>query len=811
MSSHDRGRICAEEAISFSAERTAALQAFLKRSKLTLNTLLHGVWALFLSGLSGEEDVLFGTTVSGRPPELSGVETAIGPYINTLPIRVRIARDEELPAWLNELQVLEAEMFNYQYSPLVQDWSEVPLGIPLFESILIFENYPLDVPSDTISGPATARKSKYSVKTKYPITLVSGPGRELEICLVYDQRRFDSRGIENVLNYLRCLIDDIIFDANRRLTDLISAANNRYRSEIMAQETHTLPEAENWEPRASIEGIIVGLVARILGTERINTKSSFFELGGHSLLAARLVSQIRDKLDIEISLKSLFETPTVARLAELVEEARSRGQFVQAPPIISVPRGGHLPLSFEQQRLWFIDQLERGNVAYNVTRAARMRGGLDITALKRSLNEIVRRHETLRTIFPEMGGRPVQVILPAEALPLDIIDLTELTEDQRETESRRLLAAEAQRPFDLSRGPLLRITLERLTATDHLLILMTHHIISDAWSLGLFIGELQVLYEAFLRGKEASLADLPVQYADYAVWQREMLQGERAEAQLDFWKRRLSRMKTLELPLDYQRPPIRSSRGERLSFMMPAGLSASLRQLSLQEGATLFVTMLAAFKALLYRYTGQDDITVGTATAGRNRAETENLIGLFVNTLVMRTDLSGNPTFRELLKRVRDTALEAYTYQDIPFDRIVEEVQPERSLDKTPLIQTAFGLMHPQRQTAGLSGLTVRPVNFEDEAVRLDLTLWIFAETDSLRASWSYRSDLFDPATIRLMEKRYERLLQDVVADPGIRIDYLQMPADSEGIGQNLEEKSHEESQYHKFISVKPKQIRVNF
>jgi len=338
-----------------------------------------------------------------------------------------------------------------------------------------------------------------------------------------------------------------------------------------------------------------------------------------------------------------------------------------------------VPLSFSQQRLWFLDQLEPNSSVYNVSRAWRLTGRLNVDALRRAIEAIINRHEVLRSTFTVVNGEPFQVVVPASSVPLSFVDLQALSSPEREAEE--LALREGKLPFDLARGPLFRVKLLRLAEEDHVLLLNLHHIVTDGWSFGVLHRELDALYEAFSVGKPSPLPDLQFQYSDYALWQRGWLQGDTLEKQLTYWKRQLAGLPVLELPIDRQRPPVQSHQGARERFRLSPTLTAQLRLLSQREGATLFMTLLAAVKTLLFRYTGQDDIVVGAPIANRTSAEIEPLIGMFVNTLVLRTDLSGDPNFRELLGRVRDVAFGAYAHQDLPFEKLVEELQAERDIN----------------------------------------------------------------------------------------------------------------------------------
>ncbi|HWS56152.1 MAG TPA: condensation domain-containing protein, partial [Pyrinomonadaceae bacterium] len=401
-------------------------------------------------------------------------------------------------------------------------------------------------------------------------------------------------------------------------------------------------EARVYEPPVgAVEELMAGVWAEMLGLERVGRGEDFFELGGHSLLATQIMSRARKAFSVELPLRQLFETPTVAGLAAAAERALQAGGAAEAAPISRAPRDEPLPLSFVQQRLWFIDQLEPGSAVYNIPAAVRLDGALEAGALERALSEVVRRHESLRTTFAAAEGQPVQVISPPRPLRLEVRDLSRLSAGEREAEAHRLAAEEARRPFDLARGPLFRASLVRLSDDEHVLLVTMHHIVSDGWSLGVLIREVSTLYSAYARGEESPLEELPIQYADYAAWQRARLSGEALDAQLAYWRGQLAGAPPLlELPTDRPRQALQTYRGTHYSFRLPRAMSESLKALGRKENATLFMTLLAAFDVLLDWYTGQQDIVVGTGVANRTRVETEGLIGFFVNTVVLRADLS---------------------------------------------------------------------------------------------------------------------------------------------------------------------------
>jgi amino acid adenylation domain-containing protein len=562
-------------------------------------------------------------------------------------------------------------------------------------------------------------------------------------------------------------------------------------------------------PRTPTEEVVAGLWAQVLGIEQVGVEDNFFELGGHSLLATQVLSRLRNAFHIELPLRALFEAPTVAGLAQRIEAASRDAQGLQVPPLVPVARTGALPLSFAQQRLWFLDQLVPDNPFYNIPSAARLTGQLNMAALAQSLNEVVRRHEALRTTFAAVDGQPVQVIAPTLTVPLPVIDLRALPEEEREAEGMRLAVEEAQRPFDLAQGPLLRVQVLRLGAEDNVVLLTMHHIISDGWSMGVLIRELGVLYAAFSQGQPSPLPALAVQYADFALWQRQWLQGTVLESQLAYWQGHLSGLPILELPTDRPRPTVQAFRGATHSLVISSSLTESLRALSRQQGTTLFMTLLAAFQILLARYTGQEDIVVGTDIANRNRAETEGLIGFFANPLVLRTDLSGNPTFRELLGRVREVCLGAYAHQDLPFEKLVAELQPKRDLSRNPLFQVLFALQNAPLATVQIPGLTFSPLAIDSAVTHSDLALLMMDTEQGLQGMMVYATALFEDATIARLLRHLEILLSQVVARPEVPIQELKATlTEADRQQQITEERELEEANLRKLRNVERKAVR---
>ncbi len=463
-------------------------------------------------------------------------------------------------------------------------------------------------------------------------------------------------------------------------------------------------------------------------------------------------------------------------LSRLLQEEAARRR-IGDPQVAPIPHAGRhtlLPLSFTQQRLWFFDQLHPKSPIYNIATAVRLTGELNVEALEQTLSEIVRRHEILRTIFQSVDGQVSQIIAQAAPVHLPVFEICASTEQEKEREAQRLAEDEARKPFDLAKGPLFRASLLCLDPVTHVVLFTTHHIVSDGWSMGMLMREVVALYDAFSRGQQSPLPELPIQYADYAVWQRSWLHGEALEQQLVYWKKQLAGIPpVLQLPTDRPRPLIQTHRGSHYSCVLPKELSEELVEFSRREGVTLYMTLLAAFQTLLHRYSGQDDIVVGTDIANRTRPQLEPLIGCFVNLLVIRADLTGDPSFQELLTRVKETALAAHAHCDLPFEMLVEALQPERRLSQTPLFQVLFVLQNQLGEAVQLGELVGQRIDVDNGTAKFDISLVMTETPHGLVTTWHYSTDLFDAETIAHMSESFEQLLRGVVADPQQRLSAL--------------------------------------
>ena len=536
-------------------------------------------------------------------------------------------------------------------------------------------------------------------------------------------------------------------------------------------------------PRTPVEEIVAGIWSEVLRVGQVGVEENFFELGGHSLLATQIISRIRESLHVELPLRALFESPRLSDLARRIEqEGKAEQGKSETVPLRRVSREEDLPLSYSQQRMWMLEQLSPGSSAYHIPLAISLHGELNIPALEQNIGEVIRRHEVLRTRFVvQNNGETVQRIAAPAAYTLPVVDLSELSPEEQEAANRRIAAENATRSFDLANGPLFRVVLLRQSAAEHAGLCTMHHIVSDGWSRGVLISELSSLYQQFSRGEPSLLPELAIQYGDYAVWQKKWLDAKALEAEIGYWKKQLiGAPAVLALPLDRPRPAAQTFNGAREVIVVPETVSEALVAMGRKSGMTPFMILLAAFKVLLYRYTGQADLVVGTSIAGRNRTEIEGLIGFFVNMLALRTDLSGDPPLPQFLQQVREITLEAFLRQDLPFELLVEALQPQRSLSYTPLFQVVFSLQNAPVSEMSLSGLTLGFPEIEETAAKYSLLLDMRETGRGFAGALEYNTDLFDTATGRRIATHYQQLLQSIVSAPARRISEMPLLTEAE-------------------------------
>jgi acyl-CoA synthetase (AMP-forming)/AMP-acid ligase II/aryl carrier-like protein len=523
-------------------------------------------------------------------------------------------------------------------------------------------------------------------------------------------------------------------------------------------------------PRTPLEEELSRIWSLVLGIQA-GIHDNFFLLGGDSIQATRIISRVRGSSGVDLSFGTFFEAPTISAISQIVEAAQQKLRGEKALSLSTEEVG---PLTYPQEALWFLDQLQPGDPAYNRPLFLRLEGKLQLAALERCLNEIIQRHAILRTVFPSQDGTPQQRITPYQPFSLPVLDIRALPESEQKAQARKLATEEARRSFDLARGPLIRCSLLRLKEDLHLVLVTMHHIVFDGWSVEIFLRELATLYQAFSAGLPSPLPALVVQYLDFARWQRELMNDERVKTHVEYWKRKLNGgIPLLSLPTDHSRPRIQTFNGASLSLRLSEDLSQALKAVSRQEEVTLFMMLLAAFKVVLCRYSGQEDIIVGTPVASRNHSMTEELIGLFINTLPLRTDLSGNPTFREFLARVRRTVVEAHAHQNIPFGKIVAGLKISRNANRAAVHQILFQLRNYPSYVGPLGELLMEEYEPETGTSLCDLSLTISEEKKGLECSFHYSTDLFEAYTIERMGAHFQKLLEGIVDDPSLKLSDL--------------------------------------
>ncbi|MEH2134191.1 MAG: amino acid adenylation domain-containing protein [Nostoc sp.] len=575
--------------------------------------------------------------------------------------------------------------------------------------------------------------------------------------------------VGNLRHFLKQKLPDYMIPSRFvQLSALPLTANGKVDRQALPAPVQTLNANQKFvAPRTPIEERVAEIWSNVLGLKNIGVHDNFLALGGHSLLAFQILCRIRDIFQVELPMRHFFEAPTISEIADSIIQAQQEDRGCSVVPIQSIGRDGDLPLSFGQERLWFLNELVPNHAFYNVSEAFRLRGVLNSTILEQSLNEIINRHEILRTTYSSLKGQPIQIVHSTFPIKLLVVNLQGLSPDDRESQIRQLILEEAQRPFDLVQGPLLRTTLLQLSSEEHIFLLNLHHILCDDWSLSVLFEELSTLYPAFSTGNPSPLPDLAIQYADFAAWQRQWLQGEILDNQLPYWQQHLSgNLPILELPTDYPRPLEPRYQGARQSVLIPKSVTDALNVLSRQEGATLFMTLLAAFQTLLFRYTGQEDILVAAPISNRHRSELEGLIGFLLNTLVLRTNLSDSPSFRQLLVRVREVALWGYSYQDLPFEKLVDALQIERDLNQNPLISVMFHLQNTPKPQLTVPGLTMNRLEIDNGTSKFDLYLELRETAAGISGNLEYNTDLFKAETIALMVENFSTLLQSIVSNP---------------------------------------------
>ncbi|GFE13224.1 hypothetical protein Sgleb_12710 [Streptomyces glebosus] len=738
---------------------TEALSATARAHRLTLNTVVQGLWGLLLSAFTGRDDVVFGATVSGRPPELPGAESMVGLFVNTLPVRVRIDRDEPLAALLARLQNEQRSLDAHQQASLAEVTRASGFDA-LFDTVVAFENYPMD---DGIeAGGLRLAHAELVERTHYPVSLSVFPGERLRLRFSFLAGAVDTAAVTRIAVRLADLMGSAATGLDVPAGEL-TALSEADRLLVTGVRTADAPvqavtAVTGGEPRSPEERKLCAIVAEVLGIERVGLHDEFFALGGTSILMIRLVHRVRDEFGVELSLRDVFAGPTVAAVAE-----RLTGQAPQAKRITAEERPGRVPLSFAQERMWFLQRLQGASGTYNIPVQIRLAGPLDADALAAALADLVARHEALRTVYPEDADGPHQLVLPPDTgFAMDVV---------RDAGPAPDLAASAARPFDLTRDLPLRATLYPTGPDTHVLLLVVHHIAADGASLRPLAEHLSAAYRARLDGDAPDFAELTVQYPDFAIWQRETLAAD-LPRQIDYWKERLDGLPPdVSFPGDRPRPAVATHRGDHVEFHVGPDLYQRMLDLAGRTRSTPFMILQAAVSLLLTRLGAGDDIPLGGVIADRPDSVLDDVVGVFINTLVYRMDTSGDPTFEDLLVRVRETSLAAYAHQDVPFERLVEELNPERSRSRHAFFQVMLAWLDLTEARFELPGVTADPGAVTSGTAKFDVHFDCHVHDDGgLLCRLEYATDLYDRRTAQSFAARFVRVLECVTADPAQRL-----------------------------------------
>ena len=771
-----------ERLFEVSPELARPLRDLARSQGTTLFMACLAVYQLLLMRLSGQEEVLVASPVSIR--NRVELEPLVGFFVNNLQVLSDLGGDPTFLELLGRVREATLAAFEFQELPLdlavrrvnpdLSGNALLRVMFSLFQEVPPVELAPRLVLTLREAGNGTARTELFLFLED---RLDGGFGGRLE----YSADLFDDSTVERIEGLLLNLLKEVAADPKRRLSELQPLPDaqvvRRPRRNRRALPAPGLPrqDEEHVAPRNAVEEALAAIWCEVLDVDRVGVHDNFFQLGGHSLMATQVQSRIRQRLKLEMPLPAVLQTPTVASLAEALTGAGTIEEGIQRLE----SRGDRFPVSFSQLRLWLLDRMEPGTPAYNIPLPLRLDGPVDRQVLEDSLAEIVRRHEGLRTVFAYEDGEPVQVIVPGGEIRVPLIDLSALPEAERDGEAERLAALEMGRGFDLSQWPLLRATLVRREPRCHDLLFIVHHSVSDGWSMGVLFRELGALYEAFSAGRPSPLPELPLQYPDFAVWQRRRLQGPCLDSLLDYWRGQLADAgHVLDLPTDRKRPPVLSYRGAHESVPLPPRIVEGLQRQA--QGRTTFMLLLGAMQAVLSRWTGQDDFCVGTFIANRNRAEIEKLIGFFVNTLVLRADLGGCASFDQLLDRVREVTLGAYAHQDLPLERLFEALQPKRDPGRTPVFQVMLNLHNMPLPPLRFGELTMSYLPTHLRRSNFDLTFWFQPHEDWMEFDIEYSTDLFDRSTIQRLQGHFIRLLDAALAHPQTPIARLPLLGEEE-------------------------------
>ncbi len=769
--------------IQLSPEVTQKLETLARKQQLTLGTIVQGAWALVVSRYSGDEDVIFGTAVSGRPANLLGVESMVGMFINNLPVRVMVNGESLFLSWLQELQDKLVQLRQYEHTPLVQiqQWSEIPGYQRLFESLVVFQNYRRDVLEDQDTTGIEISNFGGSLKTNYPLTVMVVPSQELSLIFAYDRHCFDEVRITQMQRDMQTVLEGMVALNDLPLQEFLNIlplqSNSRVNpSAVTPEQKRSQLKSTFVAPRDAMELQLSQIWSAVFGIHPIGVNDNFFDLGGNSLLATQVISRTQEVFEIQLSLRHLFEAPTIAFLAQVIHTvcfARLKSQSETVPPLIAIDHEPYIPMSFAQEYMWLSQQSYPNSCAYNASLALCFNGELSLEMLEKSINELIRRHEILRTTFPVVEGQPVQVIVPKLTLYLKIINLQNVPPAVREVEALKVSKRVMKHHFDLEDGPLIEITLLQLSSEKHWLLIPMHHIITDAWSMGLFVEELDILYSAFSKGLPSPLPEMPLQYADFTLWQRQRFNEEVLARQLNYWLQKLAApLQTQEyLPDQESKPNPNSGRASSYSVVLRENIVASLEDLSRSHSVTISTIIIAALKLLLFKWSGQNDILVVTTIGNRSTPEIEKMLGCFLNDVILRSQLDDEQTGLALVQRVQETLNEAIENKEIPLQKVIKVIRSKRELT----ISASVTIVPPVHRSDRMSEWDFAPVlpteELWDEEIPLELYISSPSEdSKTIEIHALYKRDLFDSETIERVFNCYQGILQQLAESPQMKI-----------------------------------------
>ena len=773
----------------FNETLTSALQKTASKNQVTMNTVIQAGWAILLNKYNAIDDIAFGATVSGRPAEINDIEHMVGLFINAIPVRIKMDNRKSFNELLKTVQQESTESRNYHYYSLADILTETDLKQNLFDHILVFENYPdPEIFVNDQNNQFIIDNLDVFDHTHFDLTIIIAPEKNrIKFRLTYNQSVYDTAIIEKIEIHLKSIFENVSKDNDIEIEkiDILSHHEKPFyhqscvqRNEALRKQTQVQNRNKSTKyvpPQNEQQEKLSSIWKEVLNNHSIGIDDNFFETGGHSLKAMQIISRVHKEFHVEIPINTFFENPNIRSLSEII----IKQEFSKLTEIDILPEQPHYEVSHSQRRLWILDKTEENFTAYNLSMGFIFKGHFDIKAFKKAFEMTIARHESLRTTFVEIGGEPRQKIHNVGSFEFNETDLRNT--DNNKTIAENIAKKDSIRPFDLNNGPLLRIRLLRLSDERCVILLNIHHIICDGWSLGLFENEILSVYQSIVNNTKIELPPLKIQYKDYAAWQNKLLSGENVKIHHKYWYDQLSgELPVLNLPTDFARPPIQTYNGNTYSDVFDQDITSDLEEFCRKNEVSLFITLLTSLKILLYHYSGQEDIIIGSPIAGRNHPDIEDQIGFYANTLALRDHVNGNDTFRNVLNSVKKTTLDAYEHQLFPFDTLVKKLNIQRDVSRSPVFNVMMVLQNNNSQKVELNNLEILPFEYETGISQFDLTLNFSKNLERLCLDINYNTDLFDNNTVIRMTSHFKELLKSILKDSDPIIHNLNILTESE-------------------------------